>query len=647
MNYQEHYSGNEIFEKLIYDLSSSFLHVPDEHIDQEIQRTLRKILGYFGEDRCALLQAQLTDQKTLLQTHAVCADDLNGRLTSMNRGNIVELFPWHFDYFLSQKKPIILKRPDQLPTDAMRDQTSLHSLGLHSIVTVPICYIGSTSYYISFQSMRCGKIWSDDIIPKLRLVGEIIVNGVCRRNSAVKMRMLQNHLKFTEEAMNAGLWSVDLDAGNIEATERLIEMHGVERNDQLHLNIHPDDRRRLEDAFGQAKFTERIQDEYRVMLSDGTVRRLFLRGRAQIDPLMRRRVMLGVSIDVHEKKRIESFLCELEDSVERVGKRSRNESPHPARSIGPVYRSADLVVESAALRHLMVKVQQVAKTDTTVLIQGETGAGKEVVARTIHEMSERRHLPLVTVNCAALPPSLIESELFGRERGAYTGAQTKMSGRFEMANHATLFLDEIGELPIDLQSKLLRVIELGRFERLGSSRSIQVDVRIIAATNRDLLKAVREGKFRLDLFYRLSVFPLEVPPLRDRREDIPLLARFFVKHYEEKLGKKIKTIPQKTMDALLNYHWPGNVRELKNVIENAMIVSHETLHVQVPLIRQIEEDSLDIRNMDRNHIIKILDKTGWRIAGKNGAAELLGLKRTTLQSKMKSLGIFRKPRGAE
>jgi transcriptional regulator with GAF, ATPase, and Fis domain len=295
------------------------------------------------------------------------------------------------------------------------------------------------------------------------------------------------------------------------------------------------------------------------------------------------------------------------------------------------------------MKKVLAQVEQVAQTDSTVLILGETGTGKELLARAIHGMSGRKARLLVTVNCASLPPTLIESELFGRERGAYTGALTKMIGRFEIADGATLFLDEIAEIPLELQSKLLRVLEEGNFERLGSTKTLHVDVRIITATNRNIAQEVQEGRFRKDLFYRLNVFPIVIPPLRERPEDIPLLVWAFVKEFQKKMGKKIENISKKSMEALQSYSWPGNVRELRNVIEHAMIVSSDkTLVVHVPKLPSSE--TLDVRSledMERRHIVSALERNGWRVGGKGGAAEVLGLKRSTLYSRMKKLGINR------
>ncbi len=285
-----------------------------------------------------------------------------------------------------------------------------------------------------------------------------------------------------------------------------------------------------------------------------------------------------------------------------------------------------------------------AVTDTPVLLLGETGTGKELLAEAIHESSSRKDRPMIIVNCASLPPTLIESELFGREAGAYTGAASAQVGRFVVADGSTLFLDEVGEFPLELQAKLLRVLQDGRFERLGSPRTVTVDVRIIAATNRNLDEAVRDGKFRADLFHRLNVFPIRVPPLRERRDDIPLLTWAFVDAIGRRMGKSIKTIPRKTMEQLQRYSWPGNVRELSNVIERAMILTTgDTMRVELPAVTQDKATArMTLQENERSLILRILQETGWRVRGLEGAAEILGIKPTTLEARMHKLGINRK-----
>jgi formate hydrogenlyase transcriptional activator len=311
------------------------------------------------------------------------------------------------------------------------------------------------------------------------------------------------------------------------------------------------------------------------------------------------------------------------------------------------YNFEEIVGDSRALKAVLKEVQTVAATDSTVLILGETGSGKELVARALHNRSHRRERTFVKLNCAAIPTGLLESELFGHEKGAFTGAIATKMGRFEMADGGTIFLDEVGEIPLDLQVKLLRVLQEQEFERLGSTRTIRVDVRVIAATNRDLGRMVEEQEFRSDLYYRLKVFPITVPPLRRRAEDIPLLVRHFAQKFAQRMKKQIDTIPSETMNALQQYPWPGNVRELENFIERAVILSERSvLHVPVAELKPLsagEETptTATLEAAERAHILKILKETRWVISGSTGAAARLGMKRTTLQSKMQKLNIVR------
>ena len=292
--------------------------------------------------------------------------------------------------------------------------------------------------------------------------------------------------------------------------------------------------------------------------------------------------------------------------------------------------------QSDGLKYVLYRAEQIAPTNTTVLILGETGTGKELIAAAIHDMSPRKDRPLITVNCAALPANLIESELFGREKGAFTGADTRQVGRFEVAHGSTLCLDEIGELPLELQAKLLRVIQYNEFERLGSSQTIKVDVRIVATTNRNLEEEVRKGRFRQDLYYRLNVFPITVPPLRQRQEDIPILVQAFTERYARKLGKQITSIQKETMKALQDYPWPGNIRELESIIERAVILCPgPVLHLADKLEISSPPLSSTMRTLEeteRNQILKILSDTRWRIEGKDGAAAILGLHPSTLRA---------------
>src|SRR5246127_576238 len=304
----------------------------------------------------------------------------------------------------------------------------------------------------------------------------------------------------------------------------------------------------------------------------------------------------------------------------------------------------EIVGESAELKHVLAQARTVAPSDSTVLILGEPGTGKELIARAIHRMSKRRDSSFIKVNCASIPTGLLESELFGHEKGAFTGAVSKKIGRMELADKGTLFLDEVGDIPLELQPKLLRVLQDHEFERLGSNRTVRVDLRLVAATNRNFSKRITEGEFRSDLFYRLNVFPIHIPPLRVRRNDIPLLVRHFVKKIAWRMDKQIDTIPSQTMGALVNWHWPGNIRELENLIERSVILSEGPV-LRSPLTElqvELPSDDATLERAEREHIIRVLRECGGRVAGANGAAVKLGLKRTTLQSKMGKLKIERK-----
>jgi formate hydrogenlyase transcriptional activator len=329
-------------------------------------------------------------------------------------------------------------------------------------------------------------------------------------------------------------------------------------------------------------------------------------------------------------------------AIEQLKYRLEQEKIYLQEEIKLEHNFEEIIGQSKHLKKALRKVEQVAPTTTTALILGETGTGKELFARAIHSRSSRKDRPLVKVNCATLPSNLIESELFGHEKGAFTGALQKQIGRFELADGGTIFLDEIGDLPLELQAKLLRVLQEGEFERLGNPRTIKVDVRVLAATNRNLEEEVRKNRFRQDLYYRLSVYTITIPALRERKEDILLITQSLVQKFNRKIGKDLKTLPQKTIDVLQNYAWPGNVRELENMIERAVINAHDrTLRVELPKTPTftVDEEDKTLEEFEREYILRILEKTDWRIAGPGGAAEILGMNPSTLRSRIQKLGI--------
>ena len=350
--------------------------------------------------------------------------------------------------------------------------------------------------------------------------------------------------------------------------------------------------------------------------------------------------------ETHLREQAEKDLQSAHAEIQELKKHLHVENEHLFQEINHTYNFGEVIGQSRCLEGVFSRVEAVAPLDSTVLLLGETGTGKGLVARAIHSRSLRSHRPLVIVNCTALPGNLIESELFGREKGAFTGASSQQLGRFELADKATILLDEIGDLPFELQAKLLHVIQEGEFSRLGSARTIKVDVRIIAATNRDLYEEIRLGRFREDLFYRLNIFPITVPPLRDRKEDIPLLVEYFLAKLNRKLGKNVRSITNDTMTNLMAHAWPGNVRELESVIERAVIISQGTTlqvldHFNAPAPMSPQEEGKLLVDLERDYIGQVLKKTNWRIEGTNGAANLLGMNPSTLRGRMRKEGIHR------
>ena len=347
--------------------------------------------------------------------------------------------------------------------------------------------------------------------------------------------------------------------------------------------------------------------------------------------------------DITDRKQAETDLKQSIKQVRKLQKQLQAESTYLQEEIKLEHNFENIIGQSESLKYVLHRIEMVAPQDTTVLILGETGTGKEVIARAVHRLSSRKKRPLVKVNCAALPSELIESELFGREKGAFTGATTTQAGRFELANGSTLFLDEIGEMPFELQAKLLRVLESGEFERLGSSRTLYADVRIIAATNRNLEEEVQNKRFREDLWYRLKIFPISSPPLRDRTEDIPLLVNSFVQVFERKMGKGADTmkISKRSMQELQSYPWPGNVRELKHMVESAFIAADgNKLHFDLPgTANALTSKFKSLEEMEREYILEVLQSKNWKIEGKDSASLLLGMNPSTLRSRLKRLGI--------
>ena len=459
-------------------------------------------------------------------------------------------------------------------------------------------------------------------------------------------------MRLAAAAANIGLWDWDIPRDAIWASERARALYGAQPDEPANFQrlmacVHPEDRTRVGDAIRNAfRHGGEFREEYRVVHPAGAVRWLDVVGSCHLDVDSQPARMVGASLDITERRDNEARLRNALEEVRRLQLQLQQENLYLQQEVKSSQGHGRIVGQSPAILRVLAQVEQVAPTHSSVLLLGETGTGKELLAAAIHELSPRRNRIMVRVNCAAMPAALIESELFGREKGAYTGALARQIGRFELADGSTIFLDEISELPPESQAKLLRVLQEREIERLGSPKTVKVNVRIIAATNRDLAKAVADGRFREDLYYRLNVFPITAPSLRERREDIPLLVWAFVEEFSKAMGKAVEAIAKSSLRALQQYPWPGNVRELRNTVERAMILaSGPNLGIDPPGVVAIPVSPhlASLAEVEREHIQRVLESTDGRIRGAGGAAEILGLPPTTLESRMAKLGLRRHP----
>ncbi|HKP70263.1 MAG TPA: sigma 54-interacting transcriptional regulator [Pyrinomonadaceae bacterium] len=522
---------------------------------------------------------------------------------------------------------------------------------------------GDEEFYDEFRIVRSdGKIlWiaskgvfirSNDGHPE-RMLG---VNMDITERKIAEESIRESEERFRTMAENAPvmIWISNEDQATTYINKQWLELTGSTLDEELGLgwtrHVHPDDIAVAVDV-GTEKFKSRspFKLEFRIRRADGEYCWVLSSGTPRFGPEGEFLGYIGTAIDITERKKSEKEIQEAHDELSKLKNQLEAENIYLQEELQQDQAFGDIVGQSSAIKYVLYKVSQVAPLDSTVLIMGETGTGKELVARAIHDASPRKDRPLIKVNCAALSPTLIESELFGHEKGAFTGAGARKLGRFELANTGTLLLDEIGELPLDLQSKLLRVLQEGEFERVGSGTTIKADVRVIALTNRDLRKEVEKGKFREDLWYRLNVFPITTPPLRDRRDDIPLLTEHFARTLGRKFGKEVTAVSPDTMKALSSYSWPGNVRELANVIERAVInLRGSVLKVQEEFsVREAEMLTASVKtleDMERDYIVRVLEDLHWRIDGPRGAARILGINPSTLRTRMTKLGI-QKPNG--
>ena len=633
------------FERLLTEISTLFINLPADKIDNEIVAAQGRICEFLDLDRSTLWITSEDDPGMFLLFHFHQQQPVMLSIPDRLSGN--KFWPWIAQKVLGGETVVISKMAD-LPAAANRDRESFSPYGNKSGVYVPLSVgkgpvFGALAFVVTHEE----RDWPKRVVQQFQLIAQAFANALARKRADEELRESEQRLDLAADSAGAVLWGLDLTTGSYWATKKTRELFGVSPNevvtfDQFLGLVHPDDREMIRQAVQAAvRCMEECNIEYRIPRPDGSVRWMALRGRVGCKVPGEPDRIMGATVDITERKRMEAQLRDRLQEIENLKQLLEKENVYLREEVGHLSAHEEIIGQSDAIRQVLGQAEQVAPTDSTALITGETGTGKELIARAIHSLSKRKNRVMVKVDCAALPSTLIESELFGREKGAYTGAMTKEIGRFELADGSTLFLDEIGELSKELQAKLLRMLQSGEFERLGSTKTIRVDVRVIAATNRNLAEQVKKGAFREDLYYRLNVFPIEMPPLRKRPEDIPLLVRAFVQEFNKKMGKRIKSIPKKTMKLLERYNWPGNIRELRNVIERAVIVSNgEMLNLRVP--KNPIEAAHPIRSLkeaEYQYIMEALEKTGWRIKGPNGAAEILKLKPSTLYNKMNKLGI--------
>jgi len=682
------------FERRIAEIAARLANVQPETIDAQIQETLSSLGRLLKSERAFVFQFT-DDGKSLKNTHVWAAEGVstNAKIFEMN---MALDFPWLAETIRSGRIINIGPGLNGFPDEARELRRQLEREGINSGCVVPVTVQGRSIGLLGVDTVDQPREYPTPLVDRLKLVADMIGSAVQRIRAQLSLiEQLQfedliSNLSATfinikaseidkniERGLKLVVQHLDLDRGNLfefsRGNEKLTLTHSSAREGMKHSprghysNQHPWFTQKLLNGemfcFSQpTDLPKEAKAEKEYLLQQGIQSAMvvpleaagIIQGGITLSSIKWERqwpehlleqckILAQVFSNALLRKRADKKISETLVRIRELNARMEQENIYLRDEIELRHRHEEIIGKSEPVMDMLSRAEQVAETDATVLILGETGTGKELMANAIHRLSRRKDRTMIKVNCAALPATLIESELFGREKGAYTGAMSRQIGRFEIADGSTLFLDEIGEMPLELQSKLLRVLQEGQFERLGSPETITTDVRIITSTNRDLARAVREGTFREDLYYRLNVFSVIVPPLRDRVEDIPLLVWAFVKEYESSMGKTIHTIPKSSLDRLQKYTWPGNIRELKNVIENAMIITtSKTLHIIPPVDPSVSvQKAIKLADVERNHIKDVLKRTSWRVSGTNGAADLLGLKPTTLESRMKKLGITR------
>ncbi len=630
------------FESLLGNLSAELVNLPLDAIDSAVEVSMKKLVEFFQVDRCHLGTFS-NDHSKIVVPYFYSKPGINiPSITDVNNNFLSFIYQ-------SIKKDNLLAFSDisELTDQAKKDREVIKKMGIKSLLVIPLKIDNVVQFGLSLSTVEKHRQWREHTISHIMIIGNILANVLQRKLILQQIAKERDWTEAVLQGMPQLAYVFDMKGRMKRWNKNIEEVLGYsaeELQDRFVGDfIAEPDRENVIKAV-QAVFEDGQERRLRYGLLKKNGEKIPYYGsgkRAEIDGEL---YMIGMTIDMSELKEAQDQIEQQLEEINKLKDQLEAENLYLWQELKSTHPFVEIVGESNILKHIIYRVEQVAPLDTTVLLEGETGTGKELFARAIHQSSRRSDKPMITVNCASLPANLIESELFGHERGAFTGALQKQIGRFELADGGTIFLDEVGEIPLELQAKLLRVLQEGEFERIGNPKTIKVNVRVIAATNRELEQEISRGRFRKDLYYRLNVYPITIVPLRERVSDIPLLVEHFVKQFNLKMGKNITRIPRKILAQLEKYPWPGNIRELENVIERAVILSKSSTLTTEPLESPdltIDGKFQPLADHEREYIEKVLEKTLWRIDGPKGAARILDMHPETLRSRMRKLGIAR------
>jgi PAS domain S-box-containing protein len=631
------------FESLLGELSAKLVNLPLESIDAAIESSIKSLVEFFDADRCHFGEFS-DDQSKIVVSYFYSRPDIDiPQITEAGEHYLSFIYE-----SIKKDRLIAFTKSSELPDEAKKDRAVIDKIGIKSLLLIPLKIENEVNCALSLTNIRKNRRWEKHTISQIKIVANIMANVIQRK---VTLKHLAEEKEWSEavlEGMPQLAYVFDLQ-GRVKRWNKnfkdLIGYSAEELHDKFIGDFLTDEHRDkvMKEVQKVIEDGRERSVEYDIIAKSGEIVPSYY-GSGKLAEIGGELFIVGQSVDISEMKLAQEKIQSQLEEIKLLKDQMETENIYLRHELLSTGSYGEIIGESDILKHMLYRIEQVAPIDTTVLLEGETGTGKELFARAIHQRSNRRSKSMITVNCASLPATLIESELFGHEKGAFTGALQKQIGRFELANGGTLFLDEIGEIPIELQAKLLRVLQEGELERIGDPRTIKVDVRVIAATNKDLEQEILRGRFRKDLYYRLNVYPISIVPLRERGDDIPLLVEHIVKRFNQKFGEKITKIPKKVIEHLRKYDWPGNIRELENVMERAVILSKSS-KLEIEQLRTpdfaAKEKLRTLAEQERTYIEKVLNRTLWRIDGPKGAARILDMHPETLRSRMRKLGLVR------